>query len=217
MLGRIEDIRRGGDTLPPMDEEKRSIEDMMARPKPGMAPHERQQRGRKPGLTEAEREERNAELIRDRLRGQGWTYLAEKHGLKIEQCQRVYAAWREQNRATYEGRDPIAIVHSMLDRLESWVEQLAEVADDTPTDSIKIAAVNAQMTALARTAELMQATGILPHDLGTLRLELDVQTLAVRLVTVLTEQGATPQMKRAILDTLQADALRQPELSNGSS
>jgi hypothetical protein len=61
----------------------------------------------------------------------------------------------------------------------------------------------------------MQATGILPHDLGTLRLELDVQTLAVRLVTVLTEQGATPEMKRSILETLKADALQQPQLSNG--
>jgi hypothetical protein len=72
------------------------------------------------------------------------------------------------------------------------------------------------MNALTRTAELMQATGILPHDLGTLRLELDVQSLAVKLVTVLTEQGATPEMKRAILDTLRADAVQHPTLSNGA-
>jgi hypothetical protein len=103
----------------------------------------------------------------------------------------------------------------MLDRLESWTEQLAEVADASGTDTVKIAAINAQLNALTRTAELMQATGILPHDLGTLRLELDVQTLAVRLVTVLTEQGATPEMKRSILETLKADALQQPQLSNG--
>jgi hypothetical protein len=104
----------------------------------------------------------------------------------------------------------------MLDRLEAWVEQLAEVADNTATEATEIAAINAQMNALTRTAELMQATGILPHDLGTLRLELDVQTLAVRLVTVLTEQGATPDMKRAILDTLRADAVQQPQVSNGA-
>jgi hypothetical protein len=180
-----------------------------------MTDREERKHGRKEGMTEAEREERDAELIRDRLRGQSWPYLAEKYGLTQAWCKRIYTGWREQNQSTYQGRDPIAIVHSMLDRLESWTEQLAEVADASGTDTVKIAAINAQLNALTRTAELMQATGILPHDLGTLRLELDVQTLAVRLVTVLTEQGATPEMKRSILETLKADALQQPQLSNG--
>lgn len=190
-----------------MEGNEHSIEDMTDR--------EERKHGRKEGMTEAEREERDAELIRDRLRGQSWPYLAEKYGLTQAWCKRIYTAWREQNQSTYQGRDPIAIVHSMLDRLESWTEQLAEVADASSADTVKIAAINAQLNALTRTAELMQATGILPHDLGTLRLELDVQTLAVRLVTVLTEQGATPEMKRSILETLKADALQQPQLSNG--
>ena len=172
--------------------------------------------GRKPGVTNAEREARNNELIRDKLRGQGWAYLSAKYDLTVRQCQDIYGQWRDQNQTTYQGRDPIAIVHGMLDRMESWVEQLAEVADSTTTEATEIAAINAQMSALTRTAELMQATGILPHDLGTLRLELDVQTLAVRLVTVLSEQGATPELKRAILDALRTDALQQPQVSNGA-
>ena len=184
--------------------EARSIEDMTER-------HERK-RGRKPGLTEDERLERNAEIVRDRLRGQGWPYIADKYGLTVTTCQEIYGAWRQQNTSTYVGRDPIAIVHSMLDRLESWVEQLAEVADVSATDTTRIAAINAQLNALTRTAELMQATGILPHDLGTLRLELDVQTLAVKLVTVLTDQGATPEMKRAILEALKPDEVSEPQL-----
>jgi len=189
-------------------DDKHSIEDM--------AEQQERKRGRK-NLTDEEREARNAELIRDRLRGQSWPYLSDKYGLQPRACQNIYNEWREANQGAYQGRDPIAIVHSMLDRLESWVEQLAEVADASATDTVKIAAINAQLNALTRTAELMQATGILPHDLGTLRLELDVQTLAVRLVTVLTEQGATPEMKRAILETLRNnDALQQPALSNGT-
>jgi len=190
-------------------DDEHSIEDKTER--------EERKHGRKPGMTEAEREERNMELVRDRLRGQSWPFLAEKYGIRAQQCKEVYNRWRAENQSTYQGRDPIAIVHSMLDRLEAWVEQLAEVADTTSTDAVQIAAINAQMSALTRTAELMQATGILPHDLGTLRLELDVQSLAVKLVSVLTEQGASPEMKRAILDTLRPDALQQPTLSNGSS
>jgi hypothetical protein len=102
----------------------------------------------------------------------------------------------------------------MLDRLEAWVEQLAEIADEAE-GNVRISAINAQLNALTRTAELMQATGLLPHDLGTLRLELDVQALGVRLVTVLTEQGATPEMKKAILAALRPDEVPQPALSNG--
>jgi LPS sulfotransferase NodH len=186
------------------DDGDRSLDDLTGR-------HMRK-RGRIPGMSEIEREERNAEIVRDRLRGQSWEYLAEKYNLTIRQIRDIYNGWRADNQPTYQGRDPIEIVHSMLDRLNSWVEQLAEVADTASADATRIAAINAQLNALTRTAELMQATGILPHDLGTLRLELDVQTLAVKLVTVLTDQGATPEMKRAILETLRADALQQPAL-----
>lgn len=191
-----------------MAEDEHSIEDK--------AESEDRKHGRKPGMTEAEREERNMELVRDRLRGQSWPWLAEKYGIRAAQCKHVYKEWRDANQSTYQGRDPIAIVHGMLDRLEAWTEQLAEVADASSAETTQIAAINAQMSALTRTAELMQATGILPHDLGTLRLELDVQSLAVKLVSVLTEQGASPEMKRAILDTLRPDAVQHPTLSNGS-
>lgn len=186
---------------------ERSIEDMTPAPR---------KRGRK-SITNAERAERDAALVRDRLRGQSWPYLSSKYDLTVRACREVFDRWREQNQPTYQGRDPIHIVHSMLDRLESWVEQLAEVADSTASASVQINAINAQLNALTKTAELMQATGILPHDLGTLRIELDIQTLAVRLVQVLTENGASPQMKRAILDALKSDAMPQPELSNGTS
>jgi hypothetical protein len=189
--------------------EARSIEEMTER--------QERKRGRKPGLSEDERLERNAELVRDRLRGQSWAYLCEKYNLRDAMVRRIFSDWRKENQPTYAGRDPIKIVHSMLDRLESWVEQLAEVADSSTTDAIKISAINAQLNALTRTAELMQATGILPHDLGTLRLELDVQTLAVKLVTVLTEQGATPEMKRAILEALKSDEVSESALPVGSS
>jgi hypothetical protein len=66
--------------------DERSIEDMTDR--------EERKHGRKEGMTEAEREERDAELIRDRLRGQSWPYLAEKYGLTQAWCKRIYTGWR---------------------------------------------------------------------------------------------------------------------------
>jgi DNA-binding transcriptional MerR regulator len=162
------------------------------------------QRGRKAGLTGDEIETRNAMMIRDRIRGQSWATLAEQHGLSESRCRRVFAAWRKENPNTYQGRPPIELVHEMLERLEALAEQLADIAASTEADTTKIAAINSQADKLLRAAELMQATGILPHDLGTLRIQLDAQVLALRLIRVLNEQGASLELKRALLDELES-------------
>jgi len=176
---------------------------------------EKHTRGRKPGMTNSELEARNEQLVRDRLRGQSWAYIAQKHGMQVRGAQTVFEKWRKNNAGTYKGRDPLAIVHQMLDRLEAWVEQLAEMADSSRSDQTRIAAINGQLAVLVRTTELLQATGLLPHDLGTLRVEMDIQVLAARLVSVLQEQGATPELKRAILESLKSDAAL-PVVTNGN-
>lgn len=167
-------------------------------------------RGRKPGMSVSEYEERDANIVRDHLRGASFEFLAKKHEVTTRRAREIWEKWRQENPASYKGRDPIVLVQSMLERLEAWVEQLAEVADGAEADATRISAINSQVAVMTRSAELMQATGILPHNLGTLRLELDVQLLAVRLVTVLTEKGATPELKQAVLETLKTGTLGQP-------
>ena len=169
-------------------------------------------RGRKPGLTLAEIEERNLDLIRDRCNKQSWRHIAVKYGLSEQQCQIIYGKWRAKNQANYQGHDPIAIVHERLDQLDNWTEQLADICDDGPAATVKIAAITQQVNMAMRTVELMQATGILPPDLVTLRVQLDIQVLAMRLVQTLTDNGATPELKRAIIETLKSNGMPQSEL-----
>ena len=176
------------------------MDDMSIEEMPGETP--KGKGGRKP-LTQIERDARNARIVRDRLRGQSWSHLSDKYELADGTLKDIYKAWAETNQGTYQGRDPIHLVHRMLDRYDAWIEQLAEIADDSEADSAKIAAINAQMGAMTRSAELMQATGILPHNLGTLRLEMDVRLLTGKLMNTLVEHGATIELKRAILEALQ--------------
>jgi hypothetical protein len=165
---------------------------------------ERRKRGRKAGVTNSEIESRNDEIVRDRLRQQSWKHIATKHGLSTAQCRAIYERWKRENPGTYQGRPPIELVQKQLEALEAWTEQLAEIADVSDVDTTKIQAINAQADKVRQAAEIMQATGILPHDLGVLRLELDVQALAGRLVQVLVENDAPVELKRAILAELKA-------------
>lgn len=173
-------------------------------------------RGRKPGLTMAEIESRNLELIRDRLNNLSWLRLSQKYDLNLKEVQDIYNRWRTKNQANYRGRDPLGIVQDRLNQLDAWTEQLADIADDDPRAEIKIAAIGQQVKTATRAVELMQATGILPHDLGTLKVQLDVQVLAVKLVQTLTDNGATPEMKRAVLETFKSNGMPQSELRQPS-
>ena len=162
-------------------------------------------------LTVSEMEERNRYIVRDRLSKQSWSRIAGKYGIKEAQCKLIYAKWRAENRPTaYRGRDPIEIVHDQLEQLESWTEQLADVADES-AGTVKIAAINSEVNTAMRAVELMQATGILPHDLGTLRVQLDIQVLAMKLVQALNDTGATPEQKRAVLNAMkEVNGLPEP-------
>ena len=159
--------------------------------------------GRKAGVTDTEIEERDRELVRDRARGKSWPYIAHKHDLSVSRCMHIHAEWRRGNPQEWKGRDPIDIVEQQLDRLEAWVEQLAELTDRTE-DAVTVAAVRTQMDLTRRAADLMQDTGILPHDLGTMRIQIDVQQLGVRLLAALNANGATLEMKRAIIHELRS-------------
>ena len=163
-----------------------------------------ERRGRKPGLTPTELEERNEKLITDRARGQSWSHLSSQYGLGVARCKEIYEGWRKQNPTTYRGRPAIEVVQQSLERLEAWIEQLADLASVTEGDMVKIAAINAQADKLQRATALMQETGILPKDLGTLRIEIDVQVLTDRLMRALNDNGASIELKRAILTELRA-------------
>lgn len=184
------------------DDSDRSEED----PEAGVSIEElarRHPRGRRgPHGTAEEREVRNQQIIVDWLRGMDYPALSAKWNLSERQLKEIIARFREHHKPVHEGADPIDIVYTMLDRYSAWISQLAVIADEADADSARVGAVNAQMSAQNKSAELMQATGLLPKNLGTLRLELDVRLLTQKLIKVLNDHEAPIELKEAIVEVL---------------
>lgn len=157
-------------------------------------------------LTKSEREDRDARIVVDRVRGRGWRWLAEKYDLSERGCQDAFERWREHNDHKFEKVDAISVVHSMLDTYMALGEQAAEIAADADADNNKLGALNTQMSAMTKAAELCQATGILPKNLGTLKMEIDARVLAQKLVRVFDEHDVEPEVKRAVIAVLESGA-----------
>lgn len=164
---------------------------------------QRYPRGRRgPRGSEEEREVRDQKIVVDWLRGMDLPALGAKWNLSERRLQEIIAVFREQHKPVHRGADPIDVVYQFLDRYHAWIAQLAEIADQAENDSARVGAVNSQMAAQHRMAELMQATGLLPRNLGTLRLELDVRVLTQKLVKVLKDHDAPPELMEAIVEVL---------------
>lgn len=136
-------------------------------------------------LSVAEQFERNQQIVSQKVRGIPWSQIAREHGISIQRCQQIFAEWRESN-PTLRTHDPVEIVDELLYGYQATVEDLAVLAaKPTINDAVRVGAHNSKMKAYREMAELLQAIGALPNDLGTLRLLVDGQITAERVVTVL--------------------------------
>jgi hypothetical protein len=97
---------------------------------------------------------------------------------------RAVAGFRA-TRPSLRDRDPATVVADMLDELQAISEQLAEIADSTANDAVRVGAIGRRLTVLRETRELMQATGVLPNDLGQLAVAIDLKAAADRMVAAL--------------------------------
>lgn len=161
-------------------------------------------------LTAGEREERNASIVRCRVRGQSWPYIAKRHNLSKDHCMVIFREWKENHRSVWSGEDPIVIVHRMLDRCEGWIEQLAEIAEEAEHDSARVGAVNSQSAIQDKAAALAQATGLLPRNLGVLRLDIDVRVLAQKLMVVFERHDVSVEFRKDILEVLDGGMSQLP-------
>jgi hypothetical protein len=139
------------------------------------------------------------ELIVDRNRGLPWSIIAKRYGVTERQARERYAAWREAEQAAISGRQPLEVVYELLDRYEAIQGQLAVIAETAPSASTRVSALRAQMDAMTRQTDLMQASGLLPRRLGQLRVEHDVRVTAARIVEIFEQYGVPEEAKKAVV------------------
>jgi hypothetical protein len=153
-----------------------------------------------------ERYDRDLKIISLTARGFSNEALGQKYGLTTRAVQKIVKEWRETT-PTLRLSDPLEIIDEMLVGYKADLEHLSELAEKADNTSAAVGAVNSRMAARDRIIALLQTTGVLPHDLGKLRIELDVRYIAQKLVTVLTQHGVPDEVQTELLAALQAGDL----------
>lgn len=131
-----------------------------------------------------------------------WAAIAEKYEMTERGAHGIWDAFRDQAKPVLRGRDPIDLVWEMTERYEAWIEQLAELAATADNDNARVGAIRAQLDAQVKQSDLLQATGILPRNLGKLRVEADVRFVATKLVEILDKRKVPVDVQREIMDVL---------------
>jgi len=152
-------------------------------------------------MTLAKRAGRHADIVEAWLRGLGPTQIAATFSLSQRQVYRVIAEYKE-SQPVLTDQDPIAILEERLMKLEAAAQEYALIAQTTKSEQIRVAAISKRLDAYQQATELMQKTGILPNNLGTLGVTLDVKQLAKRVVDTVEELGLSAEQAQSVLEAI---------------
>lgn len=110
-------------------------------------------------------------------------------------------------------QDPLEIVEDILEGYQADLSELAMVSSATKNEAVRVGAINARMAARDRIVALLQATGILPRELGRLRVELDVRFIAEQVIVIMEKYGLPEEGMDELLKLMGSGD--EPEPSNG--
>jgi hypothetical protein len=152
-------------------------------------------------LTAREKVERDAEIVSARASGLPWSEIAAEHRISGRQCRTIVNEYGKTG-ITPRLRDPVEVVDQMLERYEGFQERLIDIADTATNDSARVGAIKAAMEAMRSQAELMQAIGVLPRDLGRMAVAIDVRRVARAAIEVLDRNGIPAEVQRELVEAV---------------
>lgn len=140
---------------------------------------------KKPGPkgTAIEKGIRDGEIFRAWLRGASIPTLAASYDLGHHATRRIIKEQKGDLGAMFRGQQPVEIIEDWLLRMEAAIDELAQAAAKS-RGSARITAISRRLDAMTKVVDVMQSTGILPNDLGTLRVELDARKMATDIVEI---------------------------------
>lgn len=134
-------------------------------------------------LTTAQKSVRDTLIVERRLLGWEWPEIAAETGLSIKQCQRNFKD-RVDLMPKLASMDPLEIIEVLVKGFQSSVidfERMAMAyADRNP--SAAVGAKRAAVDTREKLGSLLQSTGQLPHDLGTLHHIYEIRVVAKKIV-----------------------------------
>lgn len=151
-----------------------------------------------------EKTARDNQIVAARMRGLSWATIAANYELSERQCQTILADYRASHPRLRE-RNPIEIVDDMLDIYQGAQEELAEISATTTHAATRVGAIRTRLDAQAAQINLLMLVGVLPRDLGQLRLDLDVHELARKTLAVFDAFDVPVEAKRELLLVLKGN------------
>lgn len=159
-------------------------------------------------MTALEITQRNGQIFRSWLRGLRVETLAETYGLKPRAIEKILAQWKEHGGAVI-AQDPMQIIEDHVLRLDAVVDELAAVAAKEK-GSGRVAAIRARLEAMKAKIEFLQQVKILPQDLGTIGVQIDLRAVGLLLYEALEKRGlAEPELMAELADIIEGK--RTPE------
>jgi hypothetical protein len=122
----------------------------------------------------------------------------------------IKAVIRRQENANLERlleHAPVKIVEGMLRRSQMAWRMAATAAAHAEQDGVRITAIRTMLDADERVLQILQSTGHLPNELGTLRHLVDVRHIAIKMIDAVRdlESGErSPEQVRGVFEDLLA-------------
>lgn len=157
--------------------------------------------------SKAERESRDLKIVTAKSRSISDADVATSLDVSIATVQSVMKKWRDSE-PDLETIDPIRMIEAMLFELRGSIEEYALVAATTKQDSVRVGAINKRVETILQTAALMQTTGVLPHDLGTLKIDLEVRAFASIVLEGFREFGVADEIVDKVVKRVEEAAGR---------
>jgi acetolactate synthase small subunit len=152
-------------------------------------------------LTAAERVQRHAEIAEAVLRGLAVKQVARTYNVSERHVYRVMADYRS-SQPKLRDINPVQVVEDRLMMLQAAAEEYALIAQTTTNETLRVNAITKRLDAYQQATELMQAAGVMPNNLGTINVAIDVKRVAQRIVNAVEEFGLGEEQTNKLLEVI---------------
>ena len=154
-------------------------------------------------MNRAEREHRDAEILRLYQLGYPATEIASTVSLSERQVRRILTRRIARGPSLLDA-DPLEIVDDHLDVLKQSIHDLAEIGMNAPTIAGKVKAIRAKSSTISDLTKYLQAIGIVPTELGKGPSITSAVRLSDQLIGILNAHGVDHAVQVKVYDVIRA-------------
>lgn len=152
-------------------------------------------------LKAAEKVARDSQIVAAKARSIPTSSVAQTFGVSVKTVETVMREYRESQPAL-RTVDPIQIIEEMIFEIRGAIGELALTGSTSKYDAVRVGAVGKKLDALKQLQQLMQATGVLPNDLGTLKIDMDVRAFGSVVLNVFKSENVPEETVAKVMEEI---------------